>query len=187
MTDSVDPAQRKYPSIPAAARKLWAEGEAHALGVEQRLSGRQLPRASELLPARSCCQHEVGMVAWVPASHEAAAGSPWQGPFLTCHALSSHAHPQAACLGSIEASAPASCARRPPTQSCCSLWTRWAAMECAVAVAMLLPAAFVWLGSPRGGPACPSCCWRCRDGQSRLVTLWPPSLPPAQVTHLLNE
>lgn len=33
MTDSVDPAQRKYPSIPAAARKLWAEGEVHALRV----------------------------------------------------------------------------------------------------------------------------------------------------------
>lgn len=27
MTDSIDPAQRKYPSIPVAARKLWAEGE----------------------------------------------------------------------------------------------------------------------------------------------------------------
>ncbi|PRW60530.1 mitochondrial carrier [Chlorella sorokiniana] len=26
MTDSIDPAQRKYPSIPVAARKLWAEG-----------------------------------------------------------------------------------------------------------------------------------------------------------------
>lgn len=26
MTDSIDPATRKYPSIPAAARSLWAEG-----------------------------------------------------------------------------------------------------------------------------------------------------------------
>ncbi len=27
MTDSIDPAHRKYPSIPVAVRKLWAEGE----------------------------------------------------------------------------------------------------------------------------------------------------------------
>lgn len=26
MTDSIDPAQRRYPSIPSAARALWAEG-----------------------------------------------------------------------------------------------------------------------------------------------------------------